>query len=353
MPRVIHLTNAPSPYREKVHELVSETLNGDYLVIYCTKLEPHRQWTFDYGNYQKLFLSEKSKRYIHNNLSVWKALNKLKPQIVIAAGFNPTMLYSFIWALLNGAKFITFTDGTLCSEMKLSFVHNLVRRMVFSKAKAYIGASNGSMQLYETYGIAKQKIFRSCLAVDNSSFTKINPKEYTLMFSGRLTDGKMPLFFVEVARLVKEKLGTCKVLILGSGYLNAQIEALLKSYDIAYEMPGFIQQEQLPDYYSRARLFLFPTVNDAWGIVANEAMAAGVPVITCKNAGVEGDLVLDNVNGFVLPCKPDKWADKVVELLSNDDLYAQFSQNAFKHVQQYNFPSAAAGIVDAVNFVHN
>ncbi|MBW4891102.1 glycosyltransferase family 4 protein [Mucilaginibacter sp. HMF5004] len=265
------------------------------------------------------------------------------------------MLYSFIWAKLHSAKFIPFTDGTLRSEKSLSFIHRLVRKIVYSNSKAFIGASKGSVQLYESYKITKEKIFKSCLAIDNSLFGKVKSteKEYTLMFSGRLIEGKMPLFFVEVARKVKERIGHCKVLILGSGNMAAEMETLLKQYNIAYDMPGFIDQKQLPDYYPRAKLFLFPSRNDAWGIVANEAMASGVPVITCQNAGVQNDLVIDSVNGYVLPCDEDIWADKIISLLANDKLYAQFSGNAYAHVQQYNFESGAAGIVDAVKFAQN
>jgi glycosyltransferase involved in cell wall biosynthesis len=355
MPAIVNLTNIPAPYREKIHELVSESLNSNYLVIYCAKLEPNRQWKFQYGSYEKIFLSDKSKGYIHNNLSIWKVLNKSKPKIIIATGFNPTMLYSFIWALLNGAEFIPFTDGTFQSEKALSFVHRLARKIVFAKSKAFVGASNGSEQLYKSYKISKDRIFKSCLSIDNSFFgnTKLIEKEYTLMFSGQLIDGKMPLFFVEVARKVKERIGTCNVLILGSGKMAVEMEAMLKRYNIPYAMPGFIDQKQLPEFYRKSKLFLFPTKTDAWGIVANEAMAAGVPVITCKNAGVEDDLVINNVNGYVLPLDTDIWADKVINLLNDDKLYAQLSHNAYTHVQNYNFESAAAGIVDAINFVLN
>ena len=353
MPTIVNLTNIPAPYREGVHELVSDSLDSDYVVIYCAKLEPNRQWEFQYGHYKKIFLSDKSKGYIHNNFSIWPVLNKLKPGIIIATGFNPTMLYSFIWAVLHGAKFIPFTDGTLQSEKGLSFVHRLVRKIVFSYSKAFIGASNGSAQMYEQYKIPKNKIFKSCLAVNNSFFgnDKLIKKEYTLMFSGRLSDVKMPLFFVEIAKKVKEITGNCKVLVLGSGEMGGEMETTLNLYGIPYEMPGFIDQKQLPWFYSKSKLFLFPTRTDAWGIVANEAMAAGVPVITCKNAGVEKDLVIDGVNGYVLPLDVDIWTDKVIKLLNDKDLYAEFSQNSYTHVQNYNFESGAAGIVGAINFV--
>jgi putative transposase len=53
---------------------------------------------------------------------------------------------------------------------------------------------------------------------------------------------------------------------------------------------GYFSQNELPYYYALTRVFLFPTLLDPWGVVANEACAAGVPVITCSNAGAAGDL---------------------------------------------------------------
>ncbi len=341
----------PVPYREKVHEIVSQTLNSDYLVIYCAKLEPNRQWKFKYGNYDKIFLADVSKGYIHNNIAIWRALNRSKPEVIISTGFNPTMLYAFIWSILHRAKFIPFTDGTYDSEKKLSLIHGLVRKIVFFKSYAFIGAGNGSSQLYQSYKIPNNKIFKSCLAIDNSLFKKsTSNKEYTLMFSGRLVEGKMPFFFVEVARKVKELTGNCNVLILGSGELANEIGAMLDGYKISYNMPGFIDQKQLPNFYPKSKLFLLPTKGDAWGIVANEAMAAGVPVITCEEAGVANDLVIDNINGYILPLNVDIWAEMIVKILSNDELYAEFAKNAYTHVQKYNFKSAADGIIDAIDF---
>jgi glycosyltransferase involved in cell wall biosynthesis len=353
MPLVIYLTNIPAPYREKVHELVFDHLNSDYTVIYCSKLEPNRSWKFNYGYYKRIFLSENSKGYIHNNPSIWLKLNRLKPKVVITNGYNPTMLYAFLWCLIYKAKHICFSDGTLKSEQSLSFLHTIIRKIVFSKTKAFIGPGRGSKALYESYNIPDYKIFTSQLAIENSKFKNIplDEKEFTIMFSGQLVNRKMPMFFVEVAHIIKEKTGSCKVLILGNGESKNEVLKYLSDHKIEYEYPGFIDQTMLPAYYAKTKVFLFPTKNDPWGIVANEAMASGVPVITCENAGVANDLVINNENGYVLPLDANIWADHVIKLLEDLNLYKNFSSNAIKQVQNYNHNSAAKGIIDAVNYV--
>ena len=234
-PRVVYLTNIPAPYREKMHELLSDSAEIDYKVIYCAEIEPNRQWKFKKGNYDHIYLSGKGGRMVHNNLSVFKALNEFKPEVVICTGYNPTMLYGFMWCLMNGKKFVPYTDGTFDSEINFSNVHKLVRRIVFKYSAAYIGASDGSLKLFSSYGVSQSKMFKSCLCIDNANFdAPLSDRKYDLMFSGQLIERKMPLFFADVARKVKEIKGSCSVLILGDGPLKQELTNRLREFQIDF-----------------------------------------------------------------------------------------------------------------------
>lgn len=347
---VVNITNIPAPYREKMHEQVSEHFGGNYNVIYCSRTEPNRQWSFSYGKYTKFFLTERSRGYIHNNPSVWSKLNEIKPGYIITTGFNPTMLYAFAWCLLHRAKHICFADGTLNSEKNLSLIHKLIRKIVYSASGAFVGASFGSRDLYRNYGISDKKIFRSCLSIDNEKFAPQLPvtKEYDLMFSGQFIDRKMPMFFISVAKAVKNLRGTCRVLLIGDGELREQMLEELEKNNIEFHYPGFIDQRLLPDYYNKTRLLLFPSKNDPWGVVANEAMAAGVPVVTCGNAGVAHDLVIHDVNGYILPLEVNTWSFYISRVLNDAGEYESLSRRAFEHVKDYNSRSSARGIIESV-----
>lgn len=350
--KVTFLTNIPAPYREPMHEILAHTPDIDYSVIYCSKIEPNREWKFATGKYERWYLKEKANTMAHNNPNVIKYLRRIKPDVVVATGFYPTSLYGFFWCLINGKKFIPLTDGTLRSEKDLSFIHRLVRRVVYKFSNSYIGASTGSFDLYKSYKVPENQIFRCHLCIENTPFFQVESaeKEFDLMFSGQLIERKMPLFFVEIAKLVKERRGLCKVLVLGSGPLKEAMLEKLKEYGILYEYPGFVQPHNLPSYYKKAKLFLFPTLQDPWGIVANEACAAGVPVITCENAGVAGDLIVHDENGFILPLEEKAWADKVCYLLSNEEAYRKFSEAAVGSVKAFNPQAASNGVLNAIQF---
>ncbi len=352
---VVYLTNIPAPYRERMHEMLANNPDFDYSVIYCSATEPNRQWTFDKGRYKTIYLSGKSNTLVHNNINVVKHLQECNPDVVISTGFNPTMLYGFFWCLLNGRKFIPFTDGTLQSEMSLTRVHKWVRKMVFSRAPSFIGASLGSIDLYKSYHVKEDKIFRSCLCIENDQFVvKVQEdKKYDLMFSGQLIDRKMPFFFVEVARQMKARIPALRLLILGDGPLRKEMLEKLDEYQICYDYPGFVQPKDLPQFYLQSKVFMFPTKNDPWGVVANEACAAGMPVITCGNAGVANDLIIHDHNGYVLPLQETVWADHACELLTNETLYQRLSANSMQAVNPFNSTAATKGIIDAVNFSTN
>ena len=350
------VTNIPAPYREKVHELVNKELD-EYHVIYCQDRESNRKWKFPLGNYPRTFLKKRVINYkgksIHINLDVWSALNRIDPEVVVTCGFNPTFLMAFYWCLIKRKKHICMTDGWLKSEVKLSIFHKMIRKYIFSGSHAFIGASGHSLDLYRFYNCPEEKLFKSLLCVDNEYFKKHvgEEKKYDVMFSGQFIDGKMPHFFCSVVKKIKEKKKDCSALILGSGPQKNEFLGQLDKDGIDYYYPGFVQQDDLPTYYASAKLFLFPTLSDAWGVVANEACAAGVPVITCENAGVANDLIIDGRNGFILPLNADIWADGCFKLLNNKTLYKRFSKEAMSRVQQYNFDAAATGIIDAVKYV--
>ncbi len=350
-PRVVYLTQVPGPYRERMHELIYEQ-NSNYSVIYCAKLEPDRIWKIEHGNYEQYFLSDTIDHFRPNNPEVWKLLNKLNPDVLIITAFKPTMLYGVIWCMSKHKKLVVYNDGTYISEHDFSIVQKLLRKLVFKRTNAFAAPGKGGFDLYKSYGVDESKMFKSCLCIDNSRFTPlpVESREFHIMFSGQIVERKMPMFFVEIAKKLHKKIPGFKALIVGEGSQRRQMLEELDKNKVDYHYAGYLDQKTLPSFYSKAKLFLFPSLNDPWGVVGNEACAAGTPVITCENAGVAHDLIIHNKNGFILPLETDVWTDYTFRVLSNRDLLSAFSANAVQMVQPYNHQQAAEGILESVQF---
>ena len=354
----------PSPYHNPVFERVAEKYGDDFLVLFMTTVEPDRAWKLNIPKFNHHFLKENysdemgqvmGTGYKHNNYDVFSELKQFNPDIVITRGFNLTIIYAWLYTIIFRKKHIPKTDGWIESEKHLSFVHRLVRKVIYKTSHAFIAASENSINLYLSYGIKRDKIFKSHLCAENSRFENNNSfddREYHLMFSARFVKQKMPLFFAEIASKIAKQIPNLKILILGDGSLKKEFFAKLDEYCIDYHCPGFVQQDELPKYFSNSKLFLFTTEIDAWGVVANEAMASGVPVFSTYFAGIKDDLLIDGENGYILDIDSDLWSKKAIKLLNNKSDWKSLSDNAKESVNEFTFDHAAQGIIDACEYVY-
>jgi glycosyltransferase involved in cell wall biosynthesis len=353
-PRCAIVTNIPAPYRNPVYARLPQ---DRFVVVFCARTEGNRQWRLEEPRFAHRFLSARPARakadgwnFVHNNPDVWSVLNALRPSVVVTNGFNPTHLYAFAWARAHGARHVCMTDGTVASEAGLTWKHRLVRRIVFSASRGFVAASRSGMRLFRGYGVPPDAIFQSHLCADNERFAQLaDPPDrpFDVMFAGQLHERKLPFLFVDVCAALRRRRGHCRALVIGDGPLRQEILERLARAGVDCHYPGFVQQPELPGWYARARLLLFTTRLDPWGVVANEAMAAGTPVITTPHAGVADELVIDGLTGFVRPPDADAWADCAAAVLDDPERWAELSGAARRQVAAYTYDAAAAGIVAA------
>lgn len=358
--RVAMVTNIPAPYRLPIYERVVQHKEIDFCVFFCSGREPDREWDLQKTAFKQVYFKEKfiayRNRFIHCNPDAWSALKQFKPDVVITTGFNPTFIVAYLYARLHGAQHIAMTDGTDVTEATLSKLHFWIRRLVYSGTKAFIGASEGSFRLYRSYGIADARMFQSHLCANNDAYqaAPVDGKRFDFVFSARFVAAKNPLFAMDVAQQVAQRLKRrTSLLLLGSGEMEGEMrrkaEAIKADVDVVFA--GFVKQAELPGHYASAKVLLFPTQLDTWGVVANEACAAGLPVVVTPMAGVADDLVVTGQNGYVLPLELAPWVDACHALLTDAALYARFAQSSVQRVAKFSYDNAAQGICDAVKMV--
>jgi glycosyltransferase involved in cell wall biosynthesis len=359
MPSLTIVTNIPAPYRTPVYQQLAAKLGYDnFHLIFCSEKEDNRDWIVEQNDFAHSFLKKsymsRKGRYIHFNPDALKLLRQLNSDAVITTGFNPTHLLAFAYTVFYNKVHIPMTDGTLESEQKLSVLHRIVRRIVYSYSKTFLGASLGALRLYNSYGISHDRFYQSHLCANNAAFVPLPGvnRHFDLMFSGRFAPEKNPLFALDVAAGVAKALKRkVSILMLGSGPLleQAKNHADTLGTEVEATFPGFVQQAKLPGLYCSAKLFLFPSSWDPWGVVANEACAAGQAIIVSPHAGVVNELVGDGENGYVLPLDLALWVKHATNLLSNEVLLEQFSKDSILKVQPYTYEAAAQGVIDAVD----
>ncbi len=357
MLKIAVVANTPPPYRVPMYNRIARTPGVALHVIFCSRREPNRFWDLPPFEFSHTFLPERfvaaGERYIHNNIEVLPALKAFDADVIVTDGFNPTHLYGILYSTFKGIPHVPMTDGTEVSERALSGIHRMVRRFVFARSAAYLSASLGGKRLYLSYGIEAERCFLTPLCANNAAFTPplgSGAKSFDFIFCSRMEPGKSPLFALDVAVETARRLGRkVRILFAGSGSLEKQLKQTAAQHTDLVDavFHGFATQGDLPGLYQSASIFLFPTLADVWGVVANEACAAGLPVIVSPHAGVVDELVRDGENGFVCDLDVAQWADRSVRLLTDEAMWHAFSRRSLDLVSNYTFDHAAAGVVEA------
>ena len=152
-----------------------------------------------------------------------------------------------------------------------------------------------------------------------------------------------------------ERLGESGVAlhIVGDGPLRHILAADLERRGLADRafMHGYQQIETLPEYYAMADMFLFPSLEEVYGLVLVEAAAAGLPIVASTRAGGAADVVRDGVNGYLFdPARPAEMERAVRLLLADAGLHRQMgSASAAIAVERFGMQRSAWCYRDAVD----
>jgi glycosyltransferase involved in cell wall biosynthesis len=108
---------------------------------------------------------------------------------------------------------------------------------------------------------------------------------------------------------------------------------------------GFVHREDLPAFYALAEALIFPTHTDPWGLVVNEAMASGLPIITTSVAGCAADLVENGRNGFVVePGAVDQLASAMDLLARNGEMRSRYAAHSREKISTHSPEACAEGL---------
>lgn len=171
------------------------------------------------------------------------------------------------------------------------------------------------------------------------------------LFAGKLIDRKRPLDAVRaIARLRDAHHVDANLVIVGSGDQQTMIEKEVAQLGVAdrVALAGFLNQHAIASAYAQCSALVLTSQRERWGLVANEAMAAGAPVIVARSAGCAEDLVEDGVSGRVVETGDvAQWAAAMAEL-SDPRRREVLAQGAQRRVSDFSFEAVEQGIVAAL-----
>ncbi len=238
-------------------------------------------------------------------------------------------------------------------------------RALYSQSSAlYIGEQN--RRYFARYGMPNDRMFAARYCVDNAVLQRraaeLAPHRAELrerfgiargvpvvLFAGKLIDKKQPLRLIDAfARVRRQR--DCALLIAGDGPLRAETQSRVAALHVPdVHFTGFLNQSELPAAYAVADAFVLPSkIHETWGLVVNEAMNFGLPVVVSDKVGCAADLVRGGANGFIVAHDDTAaLAAAVGRLVDEPDTRVRFGAMSRKIVDRYSIESCADGIVAA------
>ena len=126
-----------------------------------------------------------------------------------------------------------------------------------------------------------------------------------ILFASKLQQRKhADHLFEAYSRLIKDTPPAQRpyLVVVGDGEQRAQLEAQARDLDLEdVRFAGFRNQSELPRFFQLADVFVLPSRHEPWGLIVNEAMASGCPVVASTDVGCHADLITDGVEGCVFP----------------------------------------------------
>ncbi|WP_017743295.1 glycosyltransferase family 4 protein [Scytonema hofmannii] len=249
-------------------------------------------------------------------------LNHLQPDIVVIPGWGfPISRAALTWCKREQVPAIVMSETKWDDETRQWWKEQLKFWLYIRKYDAALVGGELHRDYLTKLGFPQEQIFLGYDAVDNDYFTEI---ARTARFEQSLTRQKHPgiptkPYFIVVTRLLQRKnvsrlvkafatyyhqIGTKQawdLVICGSGEEEPYIRNLIRENKLqdCVHLPGFIAYQAIGYWYGLANAFVHPALQEQWGLVVNEACAAGLPILCSYTVGAARELVCDRQNGLL------------------------------------------------------
>lgn len=279
--------------------------------------------------------------------TVWKRLNHLQPRAIAINGYSSWDAWSLLaWCRAKGALPILMSDSKWDDAPRKVAMETAKKWLLGMYGSALCAGSPHRVYL-EGLGMKADRIFDGYDAVDNRFFAEQSdlarrfpepyrklpgledPRPYFLA-SGRFLPRKNFGGLIRAYAVYKEICRShgreaWRLVVLGGGperaFLLGEIHKLGIEKDVA--LAGVQPYRNLPAYYALASVFIHPPLQDQWGLVVNEAMAAGLPVLVSARAGCAADLVEEGVEGFTFDAEDVSGLGHVMSRMSSGQVDLQ------------------------------
>ena len=304
------------------------------------------------------------------NPGLWKIIRTGRFDVVMNL---TSYMYASFWITLAAAKahampLLLAIDATQIDSLdgkkwKL-LIKSLLWPRLYGLADVMAVPSTGGVLLMRSLGIPAERVVRTAHSVDNKWWidqaSRVNRNAVraewgipegapVVLFCGKLQPWKRPQDVLRA--FAKSAVEGAYLVFAGDGPLRADLEAEARNLGIAdaVRFLGFVNQSRLPAVYCSSDLLVLPSEYEAFGLVVNEAMLCGCPVIVSDRVGARLDLVFEGRTGFIFPVSNlEALAVLLREMLNSRDRLIRIVEAAQERMNEWSPEKNVDGLVEAI-----
>ncbi len=305
----------------------------------------------------------------------WSALEQAKLDALAVNGWNNFgSLIAANYCVRRQIPMLVMSESSRRDEPRSWWKEAIKRRIVGLYSAALVGGQRHVEYLVEL-GLPRERIFTGYDVVDNDYFGRRTAEIRNSEFEVRKKYGLPENYFLASARFIEKKnlprligayaeyrrksqyagIAMWDLVLLGDGPLRETLKSQLEMLKLSehVHLPGFKPYDELPVYYALANAFAHASMTEQWGLVVNEAIASGLPVIVSEQSGCVPELVKDN--GFTFdPTNEGELTARLLEMASLlDQERKHLGDNSYRIAANFAPKRFGEGLEQAVQVALN
>lgn len=357
--KILAFADFPSPYRVEVFKGLAKEY--DLFVVFDKMSDQNRNaaWFCKDTGLNSISLLEESGR-----VQFEKELKKIKKyNLVLAYDYHIKNAIKLELACIkNRVPYIMNLDGAF---IRKNFLKNLIKRYLVTHASGYFASGSHAAEYFKYFGADESKIYYHPFTSlhEDEILKKPLSKNEKDTYKGKLELGSKKVvltigqfihrkgFDVLLEAWTQELDENYTLVIVGGGEEENQYKEYISKHNLKnVHLVGFKQKNEIFEYYKAADLFVLPTREDIWGLVINEAMAFGLPVVSTDMCLGAVELIENGVNGYIVPVNDSKeLAEAMKKLLkANGEV---IGENNIKKISNYTYENVIESHIKAIESV--
>ncbi len=368
MTRSVLLTNFVPPYRVSLYREMSHLL-GHMTILVSSQMESNRSWEPEWEDLDVIVQRTVTLRarsghphgfeeelHVHLPWDTIPLLLKLAPDILISSEFGLRSAQAVIYAVIRRRTLVLWATVSEISEAGRGWMRRALRKVLLKRARLVVVNGESGARYIRSFGVPDEHIIIAPYTSHMKTVIKGAARHdeiMRLLYVGQLIPRKGIAEMAGALSDVSTRNPDLEIelVVVGEGEESHLLRALSLS-QVSVQFKGHVDYEELSHIYAHCDIFVFPTLADEWGLVVNEALSAGLPVLGSEYSQAVEELV-DGSNGWRF--RPDDLDDFTTTLeralrTERTRLY-EMGRNAQRKMQDVNPRAVADRIATAIRQV--